>query len=262
MLMQTLCKVAPRRHRVYRLLSRLAPDRFELYRIEGGLIYLNLHEHPMMAQVAMGTYETAKQAMIRRHLRPGMTFIDVGANMGCFTLLGAQLVGPSGRVIAIEPAPDNFKYLQRSIESNGYSHVRALPIALSDHAGTAKLQILPLSTAHTFTQLKPQYSNLPKVEVPIETLDSVVAEQKLERVDMVKIDVQEWETEVLRGATQTLGNHPNLVMLLDMPKRIEKRRAIAQILAPFGFTYFPECDESAPTREIPPVGFEIAAMRV
>lgn len=260
--MQTLCRVAPRRHRVYRSLSRLAPNRFEIYRVEGGLIYLNLHEHPMMVQVAMDTYENAKQAMIRRHLRPGMTFIDAGANMGYFTLLGAKLVGRSGTVIAIEPAPENYAYLRRSIELNGYSQVRALPIALGDHAGTGQLQILPLSTAHTFTQLKPQYSNLPKVEVPIATLDSVVADQKLEHVDMVKIDVQEWEEEVLRGATNTLRDNPNLVMLLDMPKRIEKRRAIEQILAPFGFTYFPECDEKAPMREIPPAGFEVAAMRL
>ena len=90
MLMQTLCKFAPRRYRVYRLISRLAADRFEVYRVEGGLIYLNLHEHPMMVQIAMGTYEPAKHAMIRRHLRPGMTFIDVGANLGYFTLQAAQ----------------------------------------------------------------------------------------------------------------------------------------------------------------------------
>ena len=141
MLMQTLCRFAPRRHRVYRLISRLAADRFEIYRVEGGLIYLNLHEHPMMVQMAMGTYEPAKHAMIRRHLRPGMTFIDVGANMGDFTLQAARLVGSTGRVISIEPEPENHSVLQRSIELNGYANTRALPIALSDRDGTASLQI-------------------------------------------------------------------------------------------------------------------------
>ena len=260
--MQTLCRFAPRRHRVYRLISRLAPDRFDTYRVEGGLIYLNLHEHPMMVQVAMGTYEPAKHTMIRRHLRPGMTFIDVGANMGDFTLQAARLVGGSGRVIAIEPAPENHSYLKRSIELNGYSQPRALPIALSDREGCADLQILRLSTAHTLAPLKPQYSDLPKVTVPIRTLDSVVAESQLERVDMVKIDVQELEIEVLQGAEKTLRNNPQVVMFLDLPKRIEMRRAIAEFLTPFGFTYFPDCDESAATREIPPAGFEVAAMRI
>ncbi len=51
MLTQTLCRFAPRRHRVYRLISSLAAVRFEIYRVEGGLIYLNLHEHPMMVQM-------------------------------------------------------------------------------------------------------------------------------------------------------------------------------------------------------------------
>lgn len=262
MLMQTLCRFAPRRHRVYRLLSRLASDRYEIYRIEGGLIYLNLHEHPMMVQMAMGTYEPAKQAMIRRHLRAGMTFIDAGANMGCFTLLGARLVGSTGTVISIEPAPQNYSYLQRSIELNGYTHTRALPIALGDRDGTASLQILGRSTEHTLAPLKAEYKDLPKVTVPLRTLDSIVAEHSLKRIDMIKIDVQELELEVLRGAAQTLRGNPQLVMFLDLPKRLEMRRKIAEFLAPFGYTYFPECDEQSPTREIPPTGFEVAAMRI
>jgi FkbM family methyltransferase len=262
MLMQALCRAAPRRHRVYRLISRLAPDHYEVYRVEGGLIYLNLHEHPMMVQMAMGTYESAKQAMIRRHLRTGMTFIDAGANRGYFTLQAARLVGSSGRVIAIEPAPENYSYLEKSIELNGYSHTRALPIALSDHDGTASLQILGRSTEHTLAPLDPKYKDLPKVTVPIRTLDAVVAQENLGRVDMIKIDVQELELEVLRGSVQTLRDNPHIVMFLDLPKRIEMRRAIADFLAPYGFTYFPDCKETAPTREIPRAGPEVAAIRI
>jgi FkbM family methyltransferase len=262
MLTQALCLIAPRRHRVYRLISRLAADRYEIYQVEGGRIYLNLHEHPMMVQMAMGTYEPAKYAMIRRHLRAGMMFIDAGANRGCFTLQAAKLVGSTGRVIAIEPAPENYSYLQRSIELNGYGHARALPIALSDREGFANLQILGLSTAHTLAPLAPKYNDRPKVTVPTKTLDSVVAEEHLERVDMVKIDVQELEIEVLRGAEKTLRANPHIRVFLDLPKRVEMRRAIAEFLAPFGFTYFPDCDEHAPTREIPPLVLEVAAVRI
>jgi FkbM family methyltransferase len=215
-----------------------------------------------MVQMAMETYEPAKLAMIRRHLRPGMTFIDAGANRGYFTLLAARLVRNTGRVISIEPAPENYKYLSRSIELNGYAHVRALPIALSDQDGSASLQILGRSTEHTLAPLKPQYKDLPKVTVQTQTLDSVVAEQNLKRVDMVKIDVQEFELQVLRGAVQTLRTNPQLVMFLDLPKRVEMRRAIAEFLAPYGYTYFPDCNESGQTREIPPVGSEVAAIRL
>lgn len=225
-------------------------------------MYLNLHEQPMMVQAAMDTYEPAKQAMIRRHLRPGMTFIDVGANTGYFTLQAARSVGNSGTVVSIEPEPQNFSLLQRGIDLNGYANTRALPIALSDRDGVANLQILGRSTEHTLAPLRPQYDYLPKVTVPTRTLDSVVADQNLKRVDMIKIDVQELEIEVLRGAIKTLRANPNLIMFLDLPKRLEMRRAIAEFLAPFNYTYYPDCNEDAPTREIPPVGFEVAAMRI
>src|SRR5208282_5758959 len=135
MLMQTLCSVAPRRYRVYQLLSRLAADRYEIYRVQGGLIYLNLHESAAMVQRAMSAYEPAKHALIRRRLRPGMTFIDVGANKGDFTLLAARLVGESGTVISIEPEPENHSMLLRSIELNGYANIRVMHVALSDREG-------------------------------------------------------------------------------------------------------------------------------
>lgn len=257
--MQMLCSFAPRRYRVYRLLKRIASDRYEIYRVAGGLIYLNIHESAAMVQRAMGAYEPAKHALIRRHMRPGMTFIDVGANKGDFTLLAARLAGDSGVVISIEPEPENRSMLQRSIELNHYTNIRVLPVALSDREGNATLQIGGTSGAHT---LSSEFSGSRSVTVPARTLDSVVAEQGLKHVDMVKIDVQEFEIEVLRGAEQTLRDNPRLIMLLDLPSRPEMRRAITQFLAPFGFSYFPECDEGAPTREIPPAAFEVAAMRV
>ncbi len=259
MLMQMLCSVAPRRHRVYRLLSRLAADRHEIYRVEGGQIYLNLHESPMMVQVAMGTYESAKHAMIRRHLRAGMTFIDVGANMGDFTLLAARLVGSAGTVLSIEPELKNHSILQRSIDLNDYTNIRALRIALSDRDGSASLRILGRSTEHT---LSPEFKGLREITVPTRTLDAVVAEQQLKRVDMVKIDVQGWEIEVLRGAAHTLRAYPRIVLLLDLPKQSEKRRAIGEYLAQFSFTYFPDGDELTPTRDLPAAAFEVAAMRL
>ena len=257
--MQMLCSVAPRRYRVYRLLSRLAADRYEIYRVEGGLIYLNLHESAAMVQRAMSAYEPAKHALIRRHLRPGMTFIDVGANKGDFTLLAARLAGNSGTVISIEPAPDNHSILQRSIELNDYTNIRVLHVALSDRDGTANLQIGSTSGSHT---LSPEFNGLRTVAVPTRTLDGVVAEQQLGSVDMIKIDVQGLELAVLRGASQTLRANPGIILLLDLPKQSEKRRAIGEYLAPFGFTYFPDCDELAPTRDLPATAFEVAAIRL
>ena len=259
MLTQMLSRFAPRRYRVYRMISRLAPNRYEIYRVEGGQIFLNLHESATMVQRAMGAYEPAKHALIRKHLRPGMTFIDVGANKGDFTLLAARLAGKSGTVISIEPEPENYSILHRSIALNDYGNIRALQIALSDRDGTATMQIGPTSGAHT---LSPEFNGLRTVEVPTKTLDGIVAEQRLESVDMIKIDVQGLELAVLHGASETLRANPRIIVLLDLPKQSEKRRAIGEYLAQFSFTYFPECDEQAPTRDLPAQAFEVTAMRL
>jgi FkbM family methyltransferase len=259
MLMQTLCNLAPRRYRVYRLLSRLAANRYEVYRVEGGLIYLNLHESPAMVQRAMQVYEPGKHALIRRHLKPGMIFIDVGANKGDFTLLAARLAGDSGVVVSIEPEPENRAILQRSIDLNGYANIRVMYVALSDSDGTASLQIGSTSGSHT---LSPEFNGLRTVAVPTRTLDGIVAEQQLASVDMIKIDVQGLELEVLRGAGQTLRANPRAILLLDLPKPSEKRRAIGEYLAQFNFTYFADGDEHAPTRDLPAAALEVAAMRL
>lgn len=259
MVMQTLCSLAPRRYRVYRLLSRLAADRYGIYRVEGGLIYLNLYESAAMVQRAMGAYEPAKHALIRRHLRPGMTFIDVGANKGDFTLLAARLTENSGTVISIEPEPENHSILQRSLELNDYSNVRVLQVALSDRDGTADLRIGSTSGSHT---LSPEFNGLRTVTVPTRTLDRVVAEQRLGAVDMIKIDVQGLELAVLRGAAETLRANPRMILLLDLPKQSEKRRAIGAYLGQFSFTYFPDGNELEPTHDFPAAAFEVAAMRL
>jgi FkbM family methyltransferase len=241
------------------MLSRLAADRYEIYRVEGGLMYLNLHESAAMVQRAMSAYEPAKHTLIRRHLRPGMTFIDVGANKGDFTLLAARLAGNSGKVISIEPEPENHSILQRSIELNNYTNIKVLRVALSDCDGSAMLQIGSTSGSHT---LSPEFDGLRTVAVATRTLDGVVAEQQLGSINMMKIDVQGLELAVLRGASRTLGANPRMILLLDLPKQSEKRRAIGEYLAQFNFTYFPDGNELAPTRVLPAAAFEVAAMRL
>jgi FkbM family methyltransferase len=260
MLTQVICRIAPRRHSVYRLVSRWAASRYELYRVAGGLIYLNLRESPMMVQRAMGVYELGKTELLRRLLRDKMTFVDVGANKGDFTLLAAKLVGPTGRVIAIEPEPRNYSLLCRSIEINGYRNIRTFPLALSDSEGTARLRLGPVSGAHT---LSPE----PKIgdnTIPIETttLDSLLARCGISAVDVIKIDVQGWELQVLRGANQTLRSNGAMLVLVDLPKQPAKRSAIGEYLADLGLHLYRDFEFSEPITSVPPHITDIVALRV
>ena len=92
-------------------------------------------------------YAPQETALVRALLRPGHTFVDVGANWGYFTLLGAHLVGPHGRVVAFEPDPRLFRTLAWNLRANALSRVRALPLAAADRAGGRRVWWLPTADA-------------------------------------------------------------------------------------------------------------------
>jgi FkbM family methyltransferase len=146
--------------------------------------------------------------LLRKLLRPGMTVVDVGANIGYYLLLAEQAVGTDGRVICIEPSSENLPELRRNIEINALANVCLYAIALGDHEGETGLQTginsgIIDGRGGTYT-------------VPLRRLDQVVAE----RVDFLKIDVEGYEGQVLAGAEDLLATqkptlflelHPHIV---------------------------------------------------
>src|SRR5437867_7825119 len=82
-----------------------------------------------------GRYEPQETALVRAILRPGMTFLDVGANWGYFTLAAAHLVGETGRVVSLEPDPRLFAVLRANLADNRLGHVVALPVAAAEQPG-------------------------------------------------------------------------------------------------------------------------------
>lgn len=154
-------------------------------------------------------------------LEPGMTFIDIGANFGTYTLIGAQVVGDTGRVIAIEPAPAIAALLRENVTMNGFAGPCAVvPCAVGAEAGRATLyQFATRQGSNTLLpgvaeNAKAHYGeSITAQEVECRTLDSIVAELAPARVDLVKIDVEGFEHQVLEGARQTLARHrPTLVL--------------------------------------------------
>jgi FkbM family methyltransferase len=159
-----------------------------------------------------GVYEREAVDFVLKSLRLGATFLDVGANIGVFTLPAARKVGATGRVIAIEPSPFVFPYLERNVAANDLSNVGLLRCAAfnrdddripfyeapADHFGMGSLGQQFSSTA---------------VEVPTCTLDHIMVEQQIQRVDFIKIDVEGFEAKVFEGATKLLtGDQPPPVL--------------------------------------------------
>jgi FkbM family methyltransferase len=153
----------------------------------------------------LGSYEAAKQRKMIELVRPGMVCWDVGANVGFYTLLLAELVGVSGRVFAFEPVPCNVELLRRHVEMNRYQNVRIFPCALGDFDGEALFDPGPnRAVGHMAAG--------GTLKVPCSRADTLLAAGEVEAPDVVKIDVEGAEADVLRGARGAMEKHPMMFL--------------------------------------------------
>jgi FkbM family methyltransferase len=159
-------------------------------------------------------YEECETELFKKLLRSGMVVVDIGANIGYYTLIAARLVGNGGRVYAFEPESANYELLTKSIEINGYKHVTHVQKAVSNNNGKIKLFVSKISPVH------PSFSeqNVPEsggfLEVETLTLDdffeNTVGSNK---VDLIKMDTQGAEGLIIDGAEKVLrSNDLRIVM--------------------------------------------------
>ena len=150
----------------------------------------------------LGAYERKETVLLFGYLRPGMVVIDVGANVGYYTLAAASRVGKGGIIFSVEPSPYAAERLERTVRENHLDQVRVVRAALGDHAGQHVL-FTPLPGNHTPTMLgEPGAEGIP---VPVRTLDECVETWQVSVIDLLKIDVEGYEPSVLRGAASLLA---------------------------------------------------------
>jgi FkbM family methyltransferase len=140
----------------------------------------------------------------------GGFFVDIGANFGLHTLLGCELVGATGRVIAVEPVPANLRLLRRNVDLNGYfDRCEIADLALNDGGcNNVEMSVEPgLSLAATLKSNR--YSQ--KVQVKAGAYDQLIS-SKFPVPNLVKIDVEGAEHEVLKGATMLLKHGAPLLI--------------------------------------------------
>lgn len=137
----------------------------------------------------------------------GEVIVDVGANIGLFTLKASKEVGDNGKVITFEPKKRNYDLLFRNIRINKCRNVIAINSALSDFNGKAPLYIKDVGLQNTLLpQIKLQSSTIGTEVVDVRTLSSVLKELNINYVDMLKIDAEGCELEVLKGSEEFLSN--------------------------------------------------------
>lgn len=153
--------------------------------------------------------DRAERSLIAEYLRPGMTVIDVGANIGIYTRFFADLVSPGGKVIAIEPDKENHERLSRATAS--HPAVTALHAAASDTTGTCTLYVS--SSLNVDHQTYDSGESRQAVSVPAYRIDDLVPPGS--RVDFIKMDIQGAEPIAMRGAERVLADNPGIVLLFE-----------------------------------------------
>jgi FkbM family methyltransferase len=170
-----------------------------------------------------GMYEDGICRLLERVLRPGAVAIDIGANIGVLTVLMADLCGPTGAVHAFEPAGENFNYLMKNVAASGATNVTASRAAVTAGDGPVTIEFNEAYPAGSFVDQGASASPSASVSASAEkvdgvALDSYVERAGLERIDLIKIDVEGFEPAVLHGAKATLARfRPMLIVECNVP---------------------------------------------
>jgi len=151
----------------------------------------------------LGMHESFQDKYIRENLVDGSRFIDVGAHMGRFTLLGAQSVGKNGLVLSLEPDQRVFQQLLENISLNKYQNIISLPVAAFNDNDLVSFKISKTSGWSSLTDMHKD-SIFNEVHIPAFKLDTIIESLKIESVDLIKIDVEGAEDNVLEGAVEIL----------------------------------------------------------
>ncbi len=173
----------------------------------------NLKSITTAVLLAQGDWFEAEMELWRTQIRPDMTVIDVGANVGVYTFSAAQRVGETGKVIAIEPFKACVNCLQETSRINQLPWVKIYEAAASDHCGSAKLSLHNASELNeVISDNSPNYDLANTVTIQCLTLDSLIETENLTRVDWLKIDAEGHEIKVLQGAERLLTEFkPNII---------------------------------------------------
>jgi FkbM family methyltransferase len=161
-------------------------------------------------------FERGERSFVQRFLRPGMTVLDIGAHHGFYTLLASELVGSNGKVFAFEPSPRERKALRLNLKLNWRRNVSIQEVALGREESEGTLYVPERQTGCNSLKPPAVSDTTSSVRVRVIRLDDFLHGSRIERVDLIKLDVEGAELSVLEGATELLRRHPRPVTMAEV----------------------------------------------
>lgn len=223
-------------------------------RIDGVNFELDLREVIDHAMYFQGTREPGTSRALKRLCKGRDTVLDIGANVGSHALPMANYVGTEGRVYAFEPVPWAQNKLKRNLELNNFDNLTLEPIALSDvdqeqveMEFRASFKLGSKSGVGADGKINSGWwSECEHVKVRMETLDHYVTRHQIDRIDLIKLDVDGFEGKVIRGALQSLRRFQPILIMEIAPAWTEMRgddmRDIVRQIERLGYKFFTELE--------------------
>ncbi len=199
------------------LFQFLWPNR-NIIEIQGSKMYVNPDKLPksfkktFQSYIISSSWEELTTEMFKKVVKEGDIVVDLGANLGYFTLLAAKLVGPKGKVYAFEPEPINYSLLLQNIALNGYDNVVPVPKAVSNVTGKVRFFLDKKDTgAHTIYQPSDKGDF---IEVESVVLDEFFKD-KNHPINVIKMDIEGAEMAALSGMNRIIRENENLKMFVE-----------------------------------------------
>ena len=195
--------------------------------IQGSQMCLDVRDKGVSRELALvGVREGLFTQTLQGALKEGDCVVDVGANIGYYALMEARLLGPRGRVYAIEPVPHNMELLRESVRLNGYENIETFPIGIGSSNGTSTMY---LSDHPNWCSFYPPRKIVGTINVQIASLDTFLKDKR--RPDLLRMDTEGYEYEILAGMNGILASGIPLKLLIEFHPDIMGRERAAAFLA-------------------------------
>ncbi|KAA9011327.1 FkbM family methyltransferase [Sphingobium limneticum] len=203
-------------------------DLWALGEIDDGFrLWVDLSDRYVSLPCLRNNFEPSETKLWKSIVKPGHAVVDVGANIGWYTMQAARLIGSTGRVSCFEPRPVTYAHLVRSIVENGMQHiVRSYNVALADREERGKIHWRPGDDNPGHTWLGSQDDtgqDVSSTDVCVQILDDIIDHR---HVDVMKIDVEGAEWRVVSGGLQVIQRSMPMIMSEIFPEELKKQSGI------------------------------------
>ena len=230
------------------ILLRIIPERIK---IGPAILYLDPSDPVVSGALTLRVYEPSERVLFAKYLHGDMTLVDIGANLGLYTAVSMHHLGEGGQIVAFEPHPQTYEFLEKNIAAN-QSNERACPhvypfnLAATPEPTKLELRLNPENRGDNRTYhgtYQGKMETWDTMEVEGRPVDDVLAELGIQEVNFVKIDIQGYEQNAISGFQKTLARSQNVILLSEFwPKGLQEAGGSAteylQMLTDLGFTLY------------------------